>query len=87
MTKQKNKAADYRPPLVVEIRKTSTGAVLSAVGVVSVTEVSGESVALASHSGRLSIKGSDLILSVFENKSIEVKGKIEGVEMGYAGRR
>ena len=87
MTKQNGNASPHGSPLVIEIKKSSSGAVLSAVGVVSVTELSRESVSLASHSGRLSIKGAELVLSVFENKTVEVSGRIEGVEMLYAKHR
>ena len=74
-------------PAVLEIRKTSSGAELSVFGVVGVTELTDEVISLASHSGRVDIRGSKLVLSVFENKSVEIYGKIDGVELGYGKRR
>ena len=87
MTKQSNKPKLASSPALLEIRKTSSGAALSVVGIISVTALSGEFISLASHSGRLDIRGSSLVLSVFENKCVEVSGKIESLEMGYGKHR
>ena len=87
MTKQNYKERAVHTSAVLEIRKSSRGATLSVVGVIGVTELSDESISLASHSGRLDVRGSGLVLSVFENKCVEVSGKIEGLELGYGKRR
>ena len=87
MTKLRLGLSDHTQPMVLEIKKTSSGAVLSVVGIMSVTELSGEAISLASHSGRLRVSGTDLVLSVFENRCVEISGKIEGVDMGYGKRR
>lgn len=87
MTKEKKKPTLPEWPLIAEIRKTSSRAAISVVGVVSVTELSRELISLASHLGRVEVRGEELTLSVFENKTVEVSGKITAVEMGYAKHR
>jgi hypothetical protein len=51
--------------------------------VVGISELSEEAVLLKSHSGRISIKGKRLRICIFENNTVEVKGKIEEVGFVY----
>lgn len=71
----------------LEIRKTRIGAALVAVNVIGVCEFSDTLVVMLSHSGRITVRGERLCLSVFEDKSVEILGKICGVEMDYAKAR
>ena len=72
-------------PLVVELRKSDGGATVFISGVVSIGELSERFISLATHSGRVGVHGDALSLTAFANKTVEVKGKIEGVDLGYAG--
>lgn len=52
-------------------------------GVIGVSEFSDEKVTLLSHSGRIFIEGVRLSLSVYENSTVEIRGRIEAVRFGY----
>lgn len=52
-------------------------------GIVSITEMSEETVMLASHTGRIHLHGESISLSVFENREIEVKGRIKEIRLVY----
>lgn len=70
-------------PLNIEMKKSSRGAVFVASGIMSVGELSEDSVTLLSHSGRLVLIGDNLGISVFENRIVEVYGKITEVKLSY----
>ena len=70
-------------PLCLEIKKGKRSACLVCSAVVSIVDYSSESLTVATHKGRVSIVGEGLVLSVLENRTVEVFGKIEGVEMSY----
>lgn len=70
-------------PLVVELRKSDGGAELLISGVVSIGELSERFISLATHRGRVGVRGGDLLLTAFANKTVEIRGKIEGVDLGY----
>ena len=71
----------------LEIRKSKIGAVLVAVNVVGIRELSRERIVLLSHSGNIEILGGRLSLSIFEDKSVEISGRIVGVELNYGKNR
>ena len=52
-------------------------------GVIGVSELEDGRTELLSHSGRIRVRGKGLSLTVFENKSIEIKGRIEGIDFAY----
>ena len=52
-------------------------------GIIGVSELTDGRTELLSHSGRIIVSGKDLKLTVFENKSIEIKGRIEGINFAY----
>lgn len=70
-------------PLAIEIRKGNKGAACAISGVINITELSPESVTVLSHSGRVGVRGSELRLTVFSGRTVEISGKIVGVELGY----
>ena len=45
-------------------------------GVIGVLDLSDENVFLATHSGRIKISGKRLNVAIFENKTIQITGKI-----------
>ena len=71
----------------LEIRKSKIGAVLVVMNIVGIRELSRERIVLLSHSGNVVIVGDRLVLSVFEDKSVEIVGRIEGVELKYGKNR
>ena len=52
-------------------------------GIIGVSELDEGRTELLSHSGRIIVSGRGLKLTVFENKIIEIKGRIEGINFAY----
>lgn len=67
----------------LEADRCSVGMCAVVSGVVGISELSEEAVLLKSHGGRISIKGKRLRICIFENNTVEVKGKIEEVGFVY----
>ncbi len=67
----------------VEIKKSSKGAVAVISGVMSVSEYTENTVELLSHSGRMTLSGESLGISVLEGRVIEVYGRITEVRLSY----
>ncbi len=63
------------------IEATRTGKILNTVitGVISVAEFSENKILLLTHGGRMFISGTCLIMSIFENQTVEIKGKAENI--------
>ena len=70
-------------PLSLEIKKGKRSACLVCSAVVSIVDYSEESLIIATHKGRVNIIGEGLVLSVLENRTVEVFGRIEEVRMSY----
>ena len=70
-------------PLCLEIRKGKRSACLVCSEVVAIVDYSCESLTITTHKGRVQINGTDLMLSVLENRTVEVFGKIEEVSLSY----
>ena len=64
-----------------EMKKNKLGAVLVAMNVVGISDLSEEEITLISHGGRVKVRGYRLELSVLEDKSVEIFGKI--CEVGF----
>ena len=52
-------------------------------GVVSISEFSEEMIAVKSHGMKLLIRGKRLNMTVFENNSIEISGRVEDIAFCY----
>ncbi len=70
----------------VELRKSAVGAVMLVSGVLGVGELTEERITLLSHGGRLYIAGDKLSLSALENRTLEIYGRITGLEFSYGKR-
>ena len=70
-------------PLCLEIKKGKRSGCLVCSAVVSILEYSAESIVFATHKGRVTIIGGELVLSVLENRTVEVFGRIEEVLLSY----
>ena len=87
MTKQKKSI----PPSAIalsrgvdlELRKSRLGAALTISGVMSVSELSSDSVAALSQYGRFYIRGERLSVLALENRTLAVYGRVTGIEMTY----
>ena len=69
--------------LRIEIRKSSRGAVAVVSGVMSIGEYTDTAVELLSHSGRMTVTGESLGISVLEGRVVELFGRITEVRLGY----
>ena len=67
----------------VQMKKSSRGAVAVVSGVMSVSEYTENSIELLSHSGRMSLIGEYLGISVLEGRVVEIYGKIMEVRFSY----
>ncbi len=69
--------------LCAELRRGESGATVAFFGVVAISELSDSRITLKAHGGSLSIVGSSLSLSLFENRCAEISGRISQLEIGY----
>jgi hypothetical protein len=67
----------------IEARRNSHGISMLISRVIGISCYTAEKVELKTHGGRIIIEGKKLVLSVYENNSVEIKGKIAGVNFGY----
>lgn len=67
----------------LEADRTARGMSMFISGVIGVSEFSGEKIELLSHTGRIFIEGARLSLSVYENGTVEIRGKVLAVRFGY----
>lgn len=67
----------------IEMKKSSRGAVAVVCGVMSIGEYTAQSVELLSHSGRMSLSGESLGISVLEGRVVEIYGRITEVKLSY----
>ncbi len=91
MTEQKKRAKRppknpplISPPMLAELRKARNTAAVTLSGIICITELSESEVSLASHAGRVVLRGQSLTLVIFEGGVVTVNGKIEEVSFGYA---
>ena len=83
MIKNKREAGTPRGDLYLSCERTLGGLSLLVGGIIGVSELDDGRTELLSHSGRIIVSGRGLKLTVFENKSIEIKGRIEGINFAY----
>ncbi|MBQ7333464.1 MAG: YabP/YqfC family sporulation protein [Clostridia bacterium] len=69
-------------PFHIEIDKSAGGYSVTASGVLRIVELSESIVSLKCRGGLLTVRGKLLSLSLYENKTVEISGKVEGFELG-----
>jgi hypothetical protein len=67
----------------IEIRRSKRGMTVQISGVISVFELTEETVGILTPRARVYISGKKLLLSVFECRRVEVCGKVEDVCFKY----
>ena len=88
MLKNKNKALTKTDKGVVSMPRTfhieadrvGDGISVSVSGVISILDFSEEAAVLKLRRGRMKISGGGLAVAVYENKIVEISGKISGME-------
>ena len=83
MIKNKSEESTLVGGFYLSCERTLGGLSLLVGGIIGVSELDGECTELLSHSGRIRVRGKHLKLTVFENKTIEIKGRIEGIDFAY----
>lgn len=71
-------------PFHIEIDKTAKGISISCSGVKGISEFSDTEIILKMPHFALKIGGKKLCMTVFEGRSVEIIGKLEGVSFIYA---
>ena len=66
-----------------ELRRGRVRSELTLSGVVSVQVIEDGCIRLATHDGTISVRGSGLLLSVFEERTVRIYGRVVSVELGY----
>lgn len=81
----KTKKEEQKMPVgfYLSCERTVGGLSIIVGGIMSVTDFSEESVKLAGHTGRIAVNGKGLSMSVFENKNVEIKGRVEEIKFVY----
>ena len=83
MIKSKKKEEKMPIGFYLSCERTVGGVSVIVGGIMSVTDFSEETVSLAGHTGRISVNGKRLSMSVFENKNVEIKGRVEEIKFIY----
>ncbi len=89
MTEKKpQRIKELAPPSIInkfhlDAERSAFGMTITVSGVIGVKDFSRETVEILTHTGRISISGRRLSLSVYENGTIEIKGKTEDVRFSY----
>ncbi len=81
----KTKKEEKKMPIgfYLSCERTAGGMSIIVGGIMSVTDFSEETVSLAGHTGRICVNGKRLSISVFENKNVEIKGRVEEIKFIY----
>lgn len=69
--------------LKIDMRKSARGAVTVISGVMSIDGMNESEVTLLSHSGRVTVVGDSLGVSVLEDRAVEIYGRIGEVHFSY----
>jgi len=87
MTNKKD-GVDIKPsnaisPFHLDAVRAPRGMTLIFDGIIGLEGFSLEGVELRSHAGRIYVSGKRLKVSVFENRAVEVTGRVEEIRFGY----
>ena len=83
MIKKKREEQGPSAGFYLSCERVAGGLSLVIGGIVGVSELEDGCTELLTHTGRIMVRGKALRLTTFENKSIEIKGRIEGIFFVY----
>ena len=85
MTKRKDEEKTFSPPssFRLEAVRHKRGSALIVSGIVSITDFTSELIVLKGHGVILKVSGKRLDMTVFENNSLEITGRVEGIGFKY----
>lgn len=67
----------------LEANRRGGGMSLVLSGIIGVCDFSDEYITLLSHGGRITVLGSKLFISLYENNNIEIEGRVREITFGY----
>ena len=67
----------------IELNRSVRGISLLASGIIGISDFSEECAVLLSHGGRIIVVGRRLSISIYENKTVEVSGRVEDIKFTY----
>ena len=67
----------------LEADRSTKGMSVILSGVIGISDFSDSSIHLLSHGGRIIVNGKKLFICVYENNTVEIGGKVEGVIFKY----
>lgn len=67
----------------MEGERCSRGIVLRFAGIIGINHFSEEEIEINNHSGRILVFGKRMNVTVFENRQVEILGRVETVEFKY----
>lgn len=67
----------------MEADRTGRGMSLILCGIIGISDFSDSYIHLLSHGGRITVTGRGLFISVYENGSVEIVGRVEGISFKY----
>lgn len=87
--KRKSKMPKERMPTAafssfhMEADRTGRGMSLILCGIIGISDFSDSFIYLLSHGGRITVTGRGLFISVYENGTVEIVGRVEGISFKY----
>ena len=67
----------------IEADRSPSGLSVKVGGIISITDYSEERISMKGHGGRLTVLGNRLRMTVYEDKTVEILGRVEVMEMKY----
>ena len=67
----------------IEADRSPSGFSVKVGGIIAVTDYTDEKISLKGHGGRLIVSGKRLRMTVYEDKTVEILGRVEIMEMKY----
>ena len=66
----------------LEADRAASGLRITVTGIIGISELDGNGILLLSHGGRIYISGEQLKIEIYENKTVEICGRIGEISFG-----
>ena len=76
-------ASALMPTFHLEADRVMGGISVILNGIISICSLSSEGIQLKSHRGKIQLCGKEMSVSIFENHTVEIVGRIEGIVFEY----
>lgn len=82
-SKNKEKITKGLSSFHMEANRCPSGLSLILSGIIGISDFSDEFIYLKGHGGRITVRGKRLFINVYENESVEIVGRVEGIDFKY----